>query len=151
MNKHRSNFVNMITSGRMRTLVELCWVGMDLAHKDFINLNNKWYNKKISHNHLNFWLFLKSMKKCTQKPSLLTVSWSWIPGCLLEKAHNPIFTCLLMAYCHPSNGFVFFFFLIPGTHMYVLGNGGFLDSLEMCFPSVLFTYTVCQMLTYNYM
>ena len=34
--------------------------------------------------------------------------------------------------------------------MCVLGNGDCLDSLELYFPSVLFIYTVCQMLTYNY-
>lgn len=149
MNNHRSNFLNMITSGRMRTLVELCLVGIELACKDFINLNDKWYNQKISHNHLNFWLFLKSIKKCTQKPSLS--AWRLLAeaehvGCLLEKAHDPIFARLLMAHCIPV--MVFFFFWI---RMCVLGNGGFLDSLEMCFLSVLFTYTVCQMLTYNYM
>ena len=50
MNEHRSNFVNMIASGRMRrTLVEVCLVGKELTHKDFINLKDKQYNQKILH------------------------------------------------------------------------------------------------------
>ena len=53
MNECRSNFVNMIASGRMRrTLVEVCLVGKELTHKDFINLKDKQYNRRFYINNI---------------------------------------------------------------------------------------------------
>lgn len=67
-NEHNTEFANMLYSGRMWPVVELQLIGKELAHKDFIyfNIADKW-NQQISHNHLNFWLFLKNLKNCAQK------------------------------------------------------------------------------------
>lgn len=69
MNEHKTEFANMLSSGRMWPAAELRLVVMELAHKDFINFNVllTLCNWKISHNHLNFWLLLKNLKNCAQK------------------------------------------------------------------------------------
>lgn len=65
-NEHNTEFANMLYSGRMWPVAELQLIGKELAHKDFINFNilPTLWNQQISHDHLNFWLFLRNLKNC---------------------------------------------------------------------------------------